>query len=289
MMLKQDILKIFLILLMFNLSCTNQTSCINPTVEPIKQEKVIIKHDDGRNIPHTTFAYIESTVYFKDKKCKKSCLIKNDVSTGSGFFIFRSSVFSNIGFVMTAKHLCDHMDKEFGLDKKLLHSFVVYDYFGRRHMADHYYSDDTSDVCVLIINDMQDDIPYVMIADSQTQIGAKAYTISAPKSFYNPRAALIFEGLYSGDIKDNRSLFTIPTEHGSSGSAIFDSDGKLIGMIIQYPLQNREDKSVRITPILCISESLDAIRRVIYLIATTDSIIKSMATKTSTMSQSITK
>jgi len=63
------------------------------------------------------------------------------------------------------------------------------------------------------------------------KIGEKVYSIEAPMGIRPKGVSLHFEGIYSGCQSRARCFFTIPSESGSSGSLILNSDGEIVGMI----------------------------------------------------------
>jgi hypothetical protein len=54
--------------------------------------------------------------------------------------------------------------------------------------------------------------------------------MAAPSGIFAPGMLLIFEGYYSGE-KDGSDYYTVPAAPGSSGSAILNSRGDIIGVI----------------------------------------------------------
>ena len=252
-----------------NSSCAGSTISCNgcmPSVSP----------GDATRVPRSSFVYIESDLYANDASCTENCELKVNTSYASGFFIYRSKSDTSTGFVMTADHLCQHRDSTIEGMKNVKHAFVVYDYFGKKHDASHYFSSANVDVCVLIITDMSDDATVAELADTLPMIGSRAYSVSAPKGYFVPNAALIFEGLYSGNAGP-KTFWTIPTEPGSSGAPIFDASGYVVSMIIGVPVVRLKGPtgdvtSVRITPSLCIAESLDALKTTLNSIESMDQV-----------------
>jgi hypothetical protein len=259
---KNYLIKIFLIVALINSSCAGQTiSCQQST--PIKE-----KITDARIIPYKSFAYIELLTQ-KISSCNTTqCLPIKKIYFASGVFVYRSSKDSNVGFLMTAKHLCSH--------KNETSIFTVYDYYGIQHHADYYFNSAVADVCILVIKDMSPNIDISLLAKSMPEVGSRTFNVSAPKKYFNPGAALIFEGIYSGFINNDKSIFTIPTMSGSSGSPVFNDQGQLIAMIVAFPMQQYTEgkyiNKTRVVESLGIAESLSTLKIMYDSLVTVDEI-----------------
>ena len=75
----------------------------------------------------------------------------------------------------------------------------------------------------------------VRLSKKPPKYGDIVYNISAPFGIGGPKMALIFQGFYSGKGKMKRKrhlrFYTVPTKPGSSGSAIFNTDWEIIGVV----------------------------------------------------------
>ncbi len=259
---------------MFNFSCSHQViSCVTTP-------------DDASTFPLTSFMYAELDNYIMLKECKEvPCPIAVSTSYASGFLALKSSADRSMGYVITAHHFCKARLNEAPPNAdKLGHQFHVYDYFGRKHHAEYLLSDETTDVCVLIIKDVTEDLAIAKLALTLPKKGSRVYTISAPNGYFSPEAGLIFEGLYSGTL-GAELLMTIPTESGSSGSPIFNQDGLVIGMTTSIPMrkhktENNETVIEKISSSVCISASLYSLVSALNAASEIDDLIRVSATST---------
>jgi S1-C subfamily serine protease len=85
----------------------------------------------------------------------------------------------------------------------------------------------------MIVNKIEQ--PAVQISPVAPLRGEKVFNIAAPLGISDGKAILLFEGYYAGDTfspitHSPASLYSIPTQHGSSGSAILNEHGELIGV-----------------------------------------------------------
>ena len=95
------------------------------------------------------------------------------------------------------------------------------------------------DICFLQIKGLI--APSVVLSNKGPRHGEKVSALSAPFGLFNKGMLLKFEGHYSGySTKVNKDTYTIPTRPGSSGSPVFNSEGRLIGMLVMAfgPLEN---------------------------------------------------
>lgn len=270
----------FFWLFVFNISCAAQTSVYS--CQPNCQESAKHVEQDATSVPIASFVYVQSTNFYKGECFGQVCLPTLKTASGSGFIIHRSVSDPTTAYVMTADHLCKHMNATDEKNEKLAHKFLVADYHGNIHRAKYFFSNDSDDVCVLQITELQRDIPIAQIADVQPTVGSRVYNVAAPRSYFNPDAALIFEGIYSGDVKGSGSLYTIPTMPGSSGSPVFNSSGRVIGMIVGVPLKDEPEEGEegvkliilhRVVESLAIAKSLAVIKEGYSAVITLDTVL----------------
>ena len=63
--------------------------------------------------------------------------------------------------------------------------------------------------------------------------GERVFTVSAPLGVSDRNVVLHFEGIFSGCSNPLSCYFTIPTTYGSSGSAIFDTKRRIVGITLR--------------------------------------------------------
>ena len=184
-------------------------------------------------------------------KCRKL----TGITKGSGVLIAKSESHSAI---LTAGHNCEDAigDVEVNMDTGLpiINTIteletVIRDYEGETYTVVSTIVDLEIDLCIVIVDEL---IPYdpVHVSNSPPKVGEKFWNIAAPDGVWSPRAPLIFEGIYSGkwDIDDeenrnsdiremnvDRSVYTIPTYVGSSGSPVLNRNFELVGILVARP------------------------------------------------------
>lgn len=284
----------FLWLFIFNMSCAAQTSVYS--CQPNCQGDVKYVEHDATSVPIASFVYVQSTNVYKNECLgQQACLPTLSSASGSGFIIHRSVSDPTTAYVMTADHICKHMNATDEKSEKLAHKFIVADYHGNIHRAKLFFSNDSDDVCVLQITGLRRDIPIAQVADVQPAVGSRVYNVSAPRSYFNPDAALIFDGIYSGDVKGdgllNGSLYTVPTMPGSSGSPVFNSSGRVIGMVVAVPLKDEPEENEsgtklvilhRVVESLALAKSLAVIKETYAAVITLDTVLSISKTSTIT-------
>jgi S1-C subfamily serine protease len=225
---------------LLNIGCITQvSSCLAPPVKKVS---------DATVLPYRAFVQVNSEILFIPDECPNEkkiegidgCFPAIEKYVGSGSFIFRSIKSSTTAYVLTAGHICDHKNAEQGMKgKKLAHRFRVKDYFGDSHDARILFTSTTFDACVMIVDDVQDDIEIAKIASRAPVQGERVYNLSAPKNFFSDKAVLTFNGFFSGSTK-KLFIFTIPATVGSSGSAVFNDNGQIVSIISAVPVEEIE-------------------------------------------------
>ena len=167
---------------------------------------------------------------------KSMCQKKSFRSSASGAVIKRAP---NGSFVLTAAHVCDdaYIRSLRGV------SVVDYQFSGLTlDMASYKVKvlemDRKNDICIVWAQGLTD-LKAVEISEEEPQLGDVAYNVAAPMGVFGRRTVPIFSGYFSGG-KEGASLYSIAAIGGSSGSPIFNSEGKLIGLIhsayINFPM-----------------------------------------------------
>lgn len=234
-------------------------------------------------VPYNSFVGVASATTMISNKCApgvpQPCVIEQ-VILGSGSIVYRSKSRPNIGYVMTAKHVCDHRDDRPGkddLDTTFIgHQFTVRDQLSRDHKARYYFSSSKQyvDVCILMIEDMDDSLAVAELAPVGPTKGDIVYNIAAPGGFLPSGVALTFSGFYSGT-DGVVAVYTIPSAGGSSGSPIFNKDGKLVGLLWGYPTKENS----RIVEQISFSVPFGELVSIINSIDSADVIVESLVKK----------
>ena len=149
------------------------------------------------------------------------------------------------GFVLTAQHVCESMDesdellsmitllvlggKKKNKTVKLDRKIKVISHRGQTAIADVLVEDEGLDACLLFAENLQEK-PLKRYYGKLT-IGQRYYNIASPVDIADPGMVPLLEGRYIGNRTKLIAAFTIPAAGGSSGSAIVDSSGRLVGLL----------------------------------------------------------
>jgi len=139
-------------------------------------------------------------------------------------------------YVLTADHFCSPSEFSFFTQDLIKEGKVsvssdiwVTDDKGTMFLAEIVYNDAKKDLCLLetaakIKTNMK-------IATFMPEVGDTIYAISAPYGIRERGVSLHFDGIFSGCDVADMCYYTIPAAGGSSGSLVFDSKGRIVGMI----------------------------------------------------------
>ena len=196
-----------------------------------------IKQYDATHLPKKSFALIMITANFKknicDPKTQKCKSVDLSVAAkGSSVIVHHRD---GETYIASAAHVCniDPPHKFRGklkfddIEKKI--KIILYDMWGNSHTASVLYADASNDICILKSPGIWGES--AVLADKAPIPGERVFNIAAPFGIWVPGMVPILEGFYSGTDGGGNEYFTIPTRPGSSGSPIFNRDGKLIGLI----------------------------------------------------------
>jgi S1-C subfamily serine protease len=166
---------------------------------------------------------------------EKQCMDARAISTGSGVVIAYDGENS---YGITAAHVC-LINKPVGTEV-LNNKMKVLMLHGSTYEAsiDALYVD--VDICVLKISKVK--LPYVKMSPNPPRRGQKVFNIASPLGIFDSQMAPIFTGFYSGPTSNGKRVndtYTVPATSGSSGSGVFDSEGRLLGVtsmaIMNFP------------------------------------------------------
>jgi S1-C subfamily serine protease len=171
-------------------------------------------YGDGENIVIEAYTDLE----FVAKNCKDSCVMiyayKGDkITQGSGW------VYN--GYVITARHVIEGATK---ID--VFTDDSLYGIPGTIH-----YVDTEIDVAVL---KSDTGMPSVTLGDSDKLVeGQKLVNITSPKGTQNMIDECVYSGYTEYDDRGYMMISESSLDFGSSGGAIFDSAGNVIGMVVR--------------------------------------------------------
>ena len=179
-------------------------------------------------IPYDAFAQVEIDIEIDSPDGENF----EFASTGSGILVDYAD---GISTILTADHVCNPppLDRWFALvgRENIKKTILLKTFYGKDVEGEIVLNDSNYDLC-LIRAEVYWSTP-VKIAPAPPEIGEKVYNIAAPTGFFYPGMVPILEGRYSGDVgysHDYDSIHTVYTRRGSSGSAILNYKGEIIGI-----------------------------------------------------------
>jgi S1-C subfamily serine protease len=211
-----------------SLNCVSHTNCIG--LDDIKDSLINITHKHNKTVlPYDSFVKI-----IKDVATKDGDPILETIA--SGIIIRQDPEETRI---LTARHFCTGLNEEKIVQNvpeeslPLQTALVVIDVENKGHQVKMFAYDSEFDICVMITEKIEQ--PAVEVSPVAPERGEKVFNIAAPLGISDGKAVLLFEGYYAGDTiaavtGTKASLYSIPTTSGSSGSAVLNEHGELIGI-----------------------------------------------------------
>ena len=214
---------------------------------------------NGTKMPFKSFVFLNNHAIISAKNCNKnecSTEIETFKYSGSGVILAKHPLNKDYKLILTAEHICNPIgnDQKLKIEKLKIKitSDLGFDYPGKVIVTDP-----QSDLCILQIYD-EDNLmhPIKISSKSITKRGTRIFNIGAPGGVWGPGMTPIFMGIYSGkifipELKSKADVYTFNAYPGSSGSPIFNINGKLVGLV------HRVDK---FTNHIVMSSELDKIK-----------------------------
>ena len=202
--------------------------------------------------PQESFGLMLVKIEMTPKKCentkqpKKKCNLKKlalkkkiATSVGSSIVVYKNIAMSQT-FILTAAHVCDtsatdefmyvsgNNQYKITLEQKVL-SIEIVDYTGTKREATVHSLDKPNDLCIVYTKNLWGK-PF-RVSNTNPVIGQKVYNVASPHKIWSPGMVLMLDGYYSGQAINGFYHYTVPARPGSSGSPIFDSRGRIVGMV----------------------------------------------------------
>ena len=154
------------------------------------------------------------------------------VYKGSGTLIAHVD---GMNYALTANHLCNPIIPKFLVDKYTVQVKTVFvtDFSGEVYMGHVVFNSLVDDLCLIEFAGPTNAV-VAPFAENPALINDKVYAFAAPTGFFAPHVIPLFDGYYIGNIAENEgesSAYTMPVVGGSSGGALLNSDGEIVGVI----------------------------------------------------------
>ena len=156
----------------------------------------------------------------------------------------------NATFILTAAHVCKVVYRQQissifppydPKNYKVMSSRIntIFDIEGKNHIAIPLVWNVKYDVCIMVTKRI--DHPAINLSFRPPTHGQKIYYLGFPRGIGGGQFVPIFDGYYLGTKKIGRfskrhktAAYSIPIAPGSSGSAVIDEHGNLVGMLHSY-------------------------------------------------------
>ena len=159
----------------------------------------------------------------KDMTCPKYELL----SMGSGAIV----LYDNKKTVLTAAHVCKQMKFELFLQKEKGDFYLkAIDRNDKEYIIKIIKYDTVTDLCLLESTSGPFEAGYIRISTKKPEYGELTYNLAGPMGIIDGEMVPIYEGRFFGNSKGS-AFYSTPAIGGSSGSAILNSKGELVGMI----------------------------------------------------------
>ena len=147
--------------------------------------------------------------------------------TASASGVVLSSSSSHI-FILTANHFCETSDLE-----KIVGEVKIRAFIGESsRIVDTVTYSESSDLCLLQgLRFKDENFKTTKIASEMPLIGEDLINVAAPDGMASPNTRLVFDGKFAG-CEDVVCVYSIPATFGSSGSAIYNSKGELVSILV---------------------------------------------------------
>tara|TARA_B100000131_G_C18115203_1_gene611022 strand:- start:876 stop:1643 length:768 start_codon:yes stop_codon:yes gene_type:complete len=138
-------------------------------------------------------------------------------------------------YVLTVKHVCVPIQEQAAQNMSLIPVVEVQDSTGEYFDAEIVLLSSTEDLCILKYETPQvNSMPIASVSSRPAYLDEVVYMYAAPSGFYVPTAITQFSGISSGNARLSgyeSAVYTIPATGGSSGAAITNSDGNIVGVL----------------------------------------------------------
>lgn len=143
--------------------------------------------------------------------------------SGSGSGIRNTRKYTD---VLTAAHVC-----QLPIEVQLMggrQTITLFNIHGQEYFGEIYALDFENDLCLIRIDGKK---PVLRIAREDPGIGDSVFYAGYPNGLYKPGLLHFFHGYFNGIDSERSGYYSIPAAPGSSGSAIVNSRGLVVGLV----------------------------------------------------------
>lgn len=174
-------------------------------------------------------ATVQVLISFADISDDQSSIV---AYTGTGTIIAESG---GDVYVLTARHVCAPASASRAVMLGMIPFIEVQDITGDFHKAELSLVSHTDDLCIVKYEDTTHPVSVADISISEPMLDSQAYAYAAPSGFYVPSAITRFTGTFAGNsylqYGDLSAVYTIPATGGTSGAAVINRNGEIVGVI----------------------------------------------------------
>lgn len=223
-------------LLLLAMALVTCSSCMTVMLKPPDSRATLLNKDYAtmKNI-HEAIVYVGVEMTFKfcnGSGEDKDCTVKKMAGSGSGFSLATTSKGTYVG---TAAHVCK---SELGLPLMAMlfyegKEIKVSNFKGQDFGAKIIDYDTTNDLCVLFVPKLF--TPVLSVKQMSPEQGERVLTLGYPLGLYSKGICHKFEGFYDGETVIGKilvSAYSILARPGSSGSAIVNVKGEIVGIVL---------------------------------------------------------
>tara|TARA_R110000851_G_scaffold91748_6_gene200307 strand:- start:366 stop:1118 length:753 start_codon:yes stop_codon:yes gene_type:complete len=205
---------LILVLIFFSISCCSKNNKFK------RQNQNVY---EGSHPYNPAAAYYINQNYYINSTVPGVSPVFVGSGNGSGVGIRNSLKYTDI---LTAGHVCTMPDELIILGGS--QTVELSDVSGESFLGTIYAIDEENDLCIIRIKEKR---PVLKLATSNPNIGDNVYSAGYPQGLFMPGLLHFFHGYFSGVDPFRNGYYNFPASPGSSGSAIIDDNGEVIGII----------------------------------------------------------
>jgi S1-C subfamily serine protease len=175
-------------------------------------------------------ATVQVIISFADISDEQSAMV---AYTGTGTIIASNN---DDVYVLTARHVCAPESASRATMLGMIPILEIQDANGEFHKSEISLVSSTDDLCIVKYESPDaNSVSVTSIAAEPPTLDSTVHTYAAPSGFYVPSAITKFTGTFAGNASlrygQVSGVYTIPATGGTSGAAVINKNGEVIGVI----------------------------------------------------------